>query len=363
MLLLVLFSVTSSTQVSNNFPAEKIFKSMDCLSGLCARNEMLVSDLRDQVVERLIASGILPAGCSPRRVRIRDRINNCPGRILYDGASFAENRLIMTDHKGLIVQILDHEENIGSPMESGDSVIFFQRWHRSTWSMGERMEILLRGNMTVRDVARSLALLTDIPIESMLVMVMPRDIEVYLSDLVNKSTTYNYGRSWFDPTKETKLLRYMSHEFRVQDSNLLLLQDHFEPLKQLSPADLKSIEIVKNVASATMMDDWPSSYASVYNASNISSYPSSGASSYNYHSTGVYSGSGGRAGGGGGIRIKTHQDRMKEMSSDKLADNVSVGSGSNPLDGTTETATNGDPVYDTKEFYKQGGYTLFADMD
>lgn len=282
---------------------------------------------------------------------------------MFDGGSFADNRLALSDHKALIIQILDQEESIGSVMESGDSVIYFQRWHRSTWSMGERMEILLRGSMTVRDVARSLAVLTDVPLDSMLVMVMPREIEVYLSDLVEKSTVYNYGRSWFDPTKETKLLKYMSHEFRVQDSNLLLIQDRSEPLMQLSPADLKSIDLVRNASSATMADDWPSAYATVYNSTNIGSYPSSGASSYSYQQT-AYSGTGARVANTGGIRIKTRLDRMKEMSSDKLADNVSVNSGSNPLDGTTDTSSqNNVESYDTREFHKQGGYALFADMD
>ena len=340
--------------------------SLDCLKGICVKNDMLISEVAQMVTDRLIQDGRLPEGCSPRRVRIRDKCNNIPGRILYDGANFSDNRLAITDHKHLIVQILDHEESIGSPMESGDSVIFFQRWYRSSWTMSEKLEVLLRGSMTVRDVARSLAILTDVPVESMLVMVMPRDVEIHLSDLNQKSTINNYGRSWFDPSCETKLLKYMSHEFRVQDSHLLLIQDRFEPLMQLTPADLKSIEIVKNCANASLSNDWPSSYATVFDSSNIHKYPSNSASSYNYQSasSSVYSGSGGRL-GGGGIKIKTHQDRMKEMSSDKLADNVSVNSGSNPLDGTSDnnSSQGGEQSYDTREFYKQGGYTLFADMD
>ena len=70
------------------------------------------------------------------------------------------------------------------------------------------------------------------------------DARKEISELNQKSPIRNYGRSWFDPSKEKKLLKFMSHEMRVQDGDLILLQDSSEPLKELTKADLKSIELV-----------------------------------------------------------------------------------------------------------------------
>lgn len=49
-------------------------------------------------------------------------------------------------------------------------------------------------------------------------MVVPKDVEFYISELNQKSPRSNYGRSWFDPNQESyKLLKYTSHDMRVQD--------------------------------------------------------------------------------------------------------------------------------------------------
>jgi len=71
---------------------------------------------------------------------------------------------------------------------------------------------------TIGEVTRGLCQLTGIPIHSVLAMVVPKDIEFYLSELNQKSPQRNYGRSWFDPAKEAaKQLKFTSHDMRVVD--------------------------------------------------------------------------------------------------------------------------------------------------
>lgn len=74
------------------------------------------------------------------------------------------------------------------------------------------------GMLTVGEVTRGLCKLTGISPYSVMAMVVPKDVEFYLSELNQKSPQKNYGRSWFNPNTESyKLLKYTSHDMRVQD--------------------------------------------------------------------------------------------------------------------------------------------------
>jgi hypothetical protein len=286
-----------------------VFESLDVLGEICVEASTPIAELRQTLLERLIAVGKLPVGASPHLIRLRDKVGSNPGKVLRDGRTLGESKVYLFDQKSLAVQLLDREENtmlmaVGADdSDVGDALIHIQRWNRSTWSMGIRFEVLLRGSMSVRDVARALGRLTDIPVDSMLALVMPRDSELYLSELQMKTPTRNYGRGWFCPGKESKLLKYMSHELKVQDGDLLILQDVTEPLMELSPADLRSIAIVEAAGSDYTSD----SYSSSVSYSQPSSYLFNGPQNMFVGPSLSKSGA-----ATGGVKIKTHQERLRE---------------------------------------------------
>lgn len=216
-------------------------------------------------------------GATRHHIRLRDKTGTNPGRILSGSKSFADNSIFLYDNKVILFQILDEPEELPS-YESGDTTVFVQKWIRSTWSLGEKYEVLLRGSMSVADIAQGLSIMMDVSINSIRTMVVPRDTEFPLYELNQKSPPTNFGRSWFDPTKEKRLLRVVSHDLRVRDGDLLLIQDENETLKELSKADLKSIEVGK--AMMTQYSDfWGgengndySNIGSLYNTNTDNSY-------------------------------------------------------------------------------------------
>jgi len=263
--------------VSNSSCINEHFVSIDFLPSLFIQNNTTLEDVRTQLVDKLIELGHLPMGATRHHIRLRDKTGTNPGRILSGSKSFADNSIFLYDNKVILFQILDEPEELPS-YESGDTTVFVQKWIRSTWSLGEKYEVLLRGSMSVADIAQGLSIMMDVPINSIRTMVVPRDTEFPLYELNQKSPPTNFGRSWFDPTKEKRLLRVVSHDLRVRDGDLLLIQDENETLKELSKADLKSIEIGK--AMMTQYSDfWGgengndySNIGSLYNTNTDNSY-------------------------------------------------------------------------------------------
>lgn len=337
-------------QVKNQSPVSSVFESLDALGVICVEASTPVSDLRQTLLERLVAAGKLPQGASPRLVRLRDKVGSNPGKVLRDGRTLGDSKVYLFDQKSIAVQLLDVEEDTAllaagtDNSDVGDALIHIQRWNRSTWSMGNRFEVLLRGSMSVRDVARALGRLTDIPVDSMLALVVPRDSELFLSELQMKTPTRNYGRGWFCPGKERKLLKYMSHELKVQDGDLLILQDVTEPLRELSPADLRSIAIVEAAANDYSVDSYPTaSYAQ--------------ATSYLYNGP-TPSKSGAAA---GGVKIKTHQERLRE-SEKQQADAASTPTDNNPADDSLDGASSSSSSSATEMKEVQQQAALFDDL-
>ena len=194
-------------------------------------------------------------------------------------------------------------------------------------------------------------------------MVVPRDTEISLSDLNQSSPTKNYGRAWFDPCKENRLLKYTSHDMRVQDGDLLLLQDKNEPLKQLTPADMKSMDIVALASSPIEYnEEWNSGYV-CYPANNnpkVSFYDGNHNHSYN---TSVQTVNSVTTSHSNGIRITTHRERERlkennnsvEISNNSNKVNESYTANQMEVNNTNGTSTD-------VEFEKQGGLAIFDDI-
>jgi len=346
------------------------------------------ADVKAQIAKKLIELGRLPEGASPNRIRLRDKLGTSPGKILTGTGSFADNQIYLYDHKVLAFQVLEREEMLPE-LENGSVVVLAQRWHRSTWSLGERVEVLLRGSMSIRNIARGLANLMDIPLDSLQAMVLPKEAEFMLSDIHLKSPPQNYGRAWFDPSKEHRVLRVMSHEMRVQDGDVLLLQDTAEPLKLLSAADRKSVELVRvaSQASGGYMDFWSASQSSPANYGASSSFSKNPFDS-SYPASGTTSGKALKRGhsSANGVHIKTHRDRLQEQSDRSLNSTAAVAGAdgastpASTASGRASPLPNLEPVggaearyqdetdyrnnnMDEREFNKQGGMALFEDIN
>lgn len=340
-------------------------------------------EVKAQIASKLIEVGRLPEGTSPNRIRLRDKLGIHPGRIIPGTGTFADNQIYLYDHKILAFQVLEREELLPEA-EMGSVVVMVQRWHRSTWTLGDRIEVLLRGSMSIRNIARGLANLTDISPESILAMVLPKETEFLLSDINLKSPPQNYGRAWFDPSMESRMLRVLSHEMRVQDGDVLLLQDTSEPLLELSAADRKSIELVRVASqSSNCMDFWSASQSSPANYANKKPFDSS------YITSRTNSGKGLKHGhsSSNGVHIKTHKDRLQEQS-DRSLNSVTALAGtedaSTPasnVSGRVSPLPSLEPLgvdarfpdesetdyrnnnMDDREFQKQGGFALFDDIN
>ena len=340
------------------------FKSVEGLTSMLAQSSTTLAEFKAQIANKVIALGRPPEGASSLRIRLREKMGNNPGKILCGTGGFSDVQVYLYDSKLLAFQVLEEEEVLAEP-ELGSAVVMVQRFNRSEWKLEDRFEVLLRGDMSVRNIARGLSALTGIPLQTMQAMVVVKDSEFFLSDLHLKSPPRSYGRSWFDPTKETRLLRVMSHEMRLTDGDVLLLQDTAEPLRELSPADRRSVEIVRVASEGTSYTDiWDSTsrnpFETNYTTSGISA--TSSAKSLRLGHNGVY--------------IKTQRDRQQEASDRSLSSVAAVGDSGNsstiatpsgavtpvpPLDSAE--AEYSENNIDTREFQRQGGFALFEDIN
>ena len=352
---------------------------------MSVQNLTTLSEVKIQILNKLIETKRLPEDASFNRIRLRDKVGVNPGKILAGTDTFAANNIYLFDRKVFAFQVLEHEECLSEP-EHGDVVVQVQRWYRSTWSLGERFEVLLKGCMSIRNIARGLSNLTDIPLESMQALVLPEETEFLLSDISLKSPPQNYGRSWFEPSKEQRQLRVLSHEMRVTDGDVLLLQDASEPLMELTAADRKSIELVRVAHQSSGysggLDFWsaatsassPAGYSRVANKNPFdSTFMSVSAPS----STKMK-----RNGSSNGVHIKTHRDRLQEQSDRSLSSTAAATTGTDgatspysiasdqmtplpPLEmvgGCQDETDYSNNNMDDKEFDKQGGFALFDDI-
>jgi hypothetical protein len=267
---------------------------------------MQVSELRQQIADALIRCGRIPANTPARSLRLRDRFPYYTGKVLRDGLSLSDSMFYVSDNKTLTVTLLPEEE-ILPVEESGDVIVFVQRFHRSDWSLSQKLEVLLPGEWKVSEIAKGLAVLFEVPFESLRVLIVPRDSSFPLFELGDESPTHNYGRHWVDPTKEDKLQRYMTHELRLVEGDLLIVTCADESLGVLSAADRQSMCIVRGEQAKAQgcwdMDDVGSTMSKstattdYYNNYWGSNSPYKATSSVAHPS---------------GIRIKTHKDRVKE---------------------------------------------------
>jgi hypothetical protein len=138
------------------------------------------------------------------------------------------------------VQILDKEEWY-TPLKNGDLALLVQKWDRPTWTLEQAFEVILRGDMPVKEICRRLACTVDIPVKSLKVLLLQPYNEIRLSDLYLNAPAG--PRMWISPLNEERVLSKM--QWHMRDWDLIMLQDESAPLKKLSKAELQTVQEAK----------------------------------------------------------------------------------------------------------------------
>jgi len=354
----------------SNLQSASNFTAVEGVTTVFVQNTSTFLEIKTMIAEKLIEVRRLAKGTSPHCIRLRDKLGNNPGKILCGEGTFGGNQIYLYDHKVFAFQVLEHEEHL-PVQESGNMVALVQRWNRAEWRLEDRFEVLLRGDWSVRNISRGLCSLTGIPLDSMQAMVLSKDSEFLLSDLNLKSPPRSYGRAWFDPTKEARLLRATVHEMRIADGDVLLLQDTTEPLRELSLADRKSIELMRIASGDNEVDFWSASNSNCSQASSARNPFGSNGHLPGAGSTSMKARRG--YGSSNGVHIRSQKDRQQEASDRSLNSTAATnGEASKDQSGvvTPATAEAGENEYaysenniDDKEFEKHGGMALFSDIN
>ncbi|CAE7380168.1 unnamed protein product, partial [Symbiodinium microadriaticum] len=253
----------------------------------------LVNDLRKNIFDKLSQDGFLPAGATPHHIRIRQKARNAVTAIICDGLTLRENQVAVYSGRELAVEILDKEEHY-TTLKNGDLALLVQKWERSTWTLSRPFEVILRGNMPIKEICKRLAYATGIPLKSLKVLLLQPYNEIRLSDLHLASPVG--PRMWISPINEERVLSKM--QWHMRDWDLIMVQDESEPLKQLSKAEQQTVDEAKANASNYAYDYYS------YTSNTTTVYPSVS------YPTG--NGGGKKTRVEQGIHIKTQKDREKE---------------------------------------------------
>lgn len=315
----------------------------------------------------------------PNRIRIRESSDASPGRILCDGLTCQQQRLYFASSRVVTIQILSESEALNEATlhpvdEFNDFLVVVMKWKRSSWSLSEKVEYILRGELSVQQLCSQLAAIYGISsINNMSMLLLKSYNKIHLSDL-NQHTVRDIYRSWTCFSYEQRKLRDLSNiDFKLRNGDIILLQDVTEPLKVLTKEDLLSLQYVEEASRTIYGSTYGSSpaysggrYNQGYNATSSSSIHSSSVTSAveridEISTTSSTSKSKSKS---SGIKIITQRDRQK------LADTVSNLPANVKEDSpvTIEQETFGSesetsPVVngDDSEFIKQGGISLFSD--
>ena len=125
--------------------------------------------------------------------------------------------------------------------------------------------------MPVREICRRLAHATNIPLQSLKVLLLQPYNEVRLSDL--QLSAPSGPRMWISPINEDRVLNKM--QWHMRDWDLIMVQDASEPLKQLSKAEQQTVEEARANASNYGYDYYS------YTSNTTTAYPT-----VNHHPTG-----------------------------------------------------------------------------
>ncbi len=232
--------------------------------------------------------------------------------------------------------ISEHNKLNFSEFIEGDTLILVQRWYRSTWSLGECREVYLKGYMTIQEIALGLSQMFSIPPQSLRALIVHNHSDVRLRHLHNHHPK-GANEPWFNPVKETMKLSELT---RLSFSDMLLLQDISEPLYEIGPSDLLSIQLVElaEISTNRSLYNYDDNYGGMYANYNFNNCNSNVKSSTSNQSQ------------SNGIKIKIHRNNSNPSVSEKSSMSATVSN-----DILAENTTSTDKERDTRK-------VLFSDI-
>lgn len=205
------------------------------LMNVVVEGSYLISDLRKDVLNKLKELKKIPVDAPPSLVRLREKWNIRAGAVLRDGLTLREHNVSLVEGRELAVQILSSPDAYDIPLVrnpvQGDCVLFVQRWHRSTWTLGDRMEVYIPGSWPVNVIVGCLAELVNIrDKDNMKVLIVQPHYHISIALLAENAPSE--GRRWANVSNEASRLYDM--QWYLSNGDLLLLQDSTEPLRALT---------------------------------------------------------------------------------------------------------------------------------
>jgi hypothetical protein len=180
---------------------------------------------------------------TPNHLRLRLKSKNTVTTILSHDLTLRQNQMNLFSGRELAVEILDHEE-IHNSLPFGDVIIYLQRWNRQQWTLSSPIEVILPGNMTIYEISRYLAYLTNIPQDNLRLLLLQPYSEIKLCDLHLSQPLMQ--KSWLNLTSEMNKTRILSEmQWYLRDWDTLLVQDCQEPLKKLSQNEIRTVKEAK----------------------------------------------------------------------------------------------------------------------
>jgi hypothetical protein len=340
------------------------FKEVEDLTEMCLQDSITVDNLRLQLANKLKALGKMSEHCDPNCLRIRERLANRPSKMLRSGKTIAQNGVKLYDGKALTMHIIYSPDIIRDEEAKGDVILLVRMFHRCTLTLDKCKEIYLHGTMSIREIAIRLGCLFNIKPEHLKALIAFSHTDIRLCHLY-QDCPRKASRPWFLLMNEKGLLREM---YSISSGDVLIIQDSSEVLRDLTPEEKLSIELVEAANRAPVNSSYyPSSYPTYYGPSSYSDINTYGpapslATNYKASTRSVSN----------GIRIKVHKNNSGESSSDLLPHNNSSASTNvgddllmytEDIESSSSSNNNYNNNQSDAEFNRQGGMSLFDDIN
>lgn len=258
-----------------------------------------VSETKRIFYDELVSLGIIRADVSIDRIRVREKSANRCQRVLREDMTWRD--ITIFQNKEFAIEILDHDEKLKSCDQ--EVFLYYQKWHRKTWTVGERVALPLDRKKPLNDISGMLAKLSGIEDASkLMVLHVPSYSSIPISDLDKDKPTFS--NSWCNFSTNTNLLSSLGNA--LSDGDLLLIQDSSEELRVFTQEEK---DIIATARSQYGGGSYDSSYSGVYTGGTTYKRPAEK-----------------------GIKIKTQKDRERERSE---------GEKSTEKDGETLSTTTG----------------------
>lgn len=259
------------------------------------REDTPIAEIRKSIKVHLVSRGLFDVDGDPNCIRLREKQAYRGGRVARDGFTFKEAFTSLFDGKDIAATILDKPEDL-SCEKGTNSLVWVVRWHRDTWKLGERFEVLLHHDELLVEANARLAKLAGIkdPLNARILRVIPYTT-LKVADLEKKTMALGLGQAgWqnFGVQSPDCTVRNAQLNLLELSSDLLVIQDCSETIKVLTNEEQTSIDKSNNKQFV------PLHYPSLNISSSSSSYKPTSSTYVKPKET--------------GIRIKTRQDRALE---------------------------------------------------